>query len=268
MISSSHPQALQRYTAAHELGHHLLHREGYSLDGKADIDSASGPDTEREAQLFAAQLLLPPIMVGAAVRQVRAKSHGDITAPQAYEMSGLLGVSYSAMVHTLADQKHITRGEQNRLLAVQPKMIKAILHLGPRRHAPRTVDLSGTDALDLSATTVGDEVAVNLPENRTNGTGGSLAPTESLSRQGSIGTFPDVARAKRRESAREVAASSSSPLKKPGPWNVRLAYAPVHRLDRPVDEIELSGTSRATAGIEHANRYVRRFLEAEQRGGQ
>ena len=269
MISSSHPQALQRYTAAHELGHHLLHREEYSLDGKADIASSSGSDSEREAQLFAAQLLMPPFTVAAAMRQVGARSNGPITAPQVYEMSGLLGVSYSAMVHTLAGLHHITRREQTRLWAVQPKIIKTDLAFGtnPARTA-HVWAVRGPDAVDLSATTVGDEVAIELPENRTTGHRW-FTRTDGEAVEASFDRYVSG-----RSPAEQVRIGAGGrrqliiAINEPGSWSVRLAYAPAHRRDHPIDEIELTGTSRPPAGIDHANSYVRRFLEAEQRGDQ
>ncbi|MBO9049527.1 ImmA/IrrE family metallo-endopeptidase [Curtobacterium flaccumfaciens] len=273
MISSSHPQALQRYTAAHELGHHLLHREEYSLDGKAEIasgsGSGSGSDSEREAQLFAGQLLMPPFTVAAAMRQVGARNNGGITAPHVYEMSGLLGVSYSAMVHTLAGLHHINRSEQARLLAVRPKIIKADLAFGtnPARTA-HVWAVRGPDAVDLSATTVGDEVAVELPENRTTGHRW-FARTDGDAVEPSFDRYVSG-----RSSGEEVRIGAGGrrqliiAINEPGSWSVRLAYSPAHRRDRPIEQIELTGTSRVPAGIDHANSYVRRFLEAEQRGDQ
>lgn len=75
VLNSSHHPNRQRFTAAHELGHHLLHSE-YLLEGvhvdkgvlKRDSLSASGKDLkEVAANAFAAELLMPRSLVSAFV---------------------------------------------------------------------------------------------------------------------------------------------------------------------------------------------------------
>ena len=75
--NSSHPQVRQRFTIAHEIGHFLLHRGDSSLfiDERyfavfRDKKSSQGVDhREREANSFAAALLMPSALVRAEIEQ-------------------------------------------------------------------------------------------------------------------------------------------------------------------------------------------------------
>lgn len=75
VVNSSHHPNRQRFTIAHECGHHILHedwlRQGVHVDKgilKRDPLSSSGRDLkEIAANAFAAELLMPRAMVGAAI---------------------------------------------------------------------------------------------------------------------------------------------------------------------------------------------------------
>ncbi len=68
-VNSDHPPARQRFTIAHELAHYLLHegevvhydgdRRGFAVNLRSEGSSESKKDLEREANLFAAELLMP-----------------------------------------------------------------------------------------------------------------------------------------------------------------------------------------------------------------
>lgn len=67
-VNPSHPEVRQRFTIAHELGHYLMHPPGTDdvhIDKDFEIRfrdnlSSQGTDTnEREANFFAAELLMP-----------------------------------------------------------------------------------------------------------------------------------------------------------------------------------------------------------------
>jgi Zn-dependent peptidase ImmA (M78 family) len=84
MISLAFPIEYQRYTLAHEIAHWILHqglihhREEVGLDGRSSPHQAK-PE-EREAQIFAAVLLMPDDQV---VREFNARFGGaiDCTLP-------------------------------------------------------------------------------------------------------------------------------------------------------------------------------------------
>ena len=62
VVHSGHPRPLQRFTAAHEYGHHVL-GHSHSLDTQAEIEGqptdAADPLAEIAAQAFAGALLMP-----------------------------------------------------------------------------------------------------------------------------------------------------------------------------------------------------------------
>jgi Zn-dependent peptidase ImmA (M78 family) len=74
-VNSLHHPNRQRFTLAHELAHIQLHRD--QLENAVHVDkgslrrdllSAAGTDsTEREANAFAAELLMPPALLAAAL---------------------------------------------------------------------------------------------------------------------------------------------------------------------------------------------------------
>ena len=101
------------FTVAHELGHHVLHREHY-LQGQSTDDgeilcreTGNKPQIEIEADRFAAALLIPADKVSMAVAgkatkigtvgQARALANDLITK------SGFSNVSNSAMINRLKD---------------------------------------------------------------------------------------------------------------------------------------------------------------------
>jgi hypothetical protein len=67
-VRSDEPDLRCRFTIAHEVGHHLLHADGAAvLCRPADVDQAKAADRgrEREANRFAAELLMPEELVRA-----------------------------------------------------------------------------------------------------------------------------------------------------------------------------------------------------------
>lgn len=85
--NASHHINRQRFTIAHELGHYLLHKAeavhlddrklGYMLQWR-DANSATGEDiNEREANLFAAELLMPANLLEKDLRGKKLDLLGD-----------------------------------------------------------------------------------------------------------------------------------------------------------------------------------------------
>jgi IrrE N-terminal-like domain len=68
-VRRDEPAPRRRFTVAHEIGHHLLHSDGATvLCRPADVEAAAGDERarEREANRFAAELLMPEALVRAA----------------------------------------------------------------------------------------------------------------------------------------------------------------------------------------------------------
>lgn len=103
------PLGRRRYTAAHELGHFLLHRDRmvggrWIGDTKETIREADGEDTadmEREADRFAAELLMPAGVCRARAAAFKAAYRVCPLTAFAYHLSSELLVSPEAMRYRL-----------------------------------------------------------------------------------------------------------------------------------------------------------------------
>jgi hypothetical protein len=80
-VSAADPLPRRRFSAAHELGHFVLHRQAmgrFRADTDATLREAEGDAAdlmEREANRFAAELLMPAEVCRARAAQLRAR-HG------------------------------------------------------------------------------------------------------------------------------------------------------------------------------------------------
>jgi Zn-dependent peptidase ImmA (M78 family)/predicted secreted protein len=118
---------IQRFTAAHELGHHALGHKAVSLDkdvGFVGRGESSGHESqELEADAFASAFLLPDWLLVAHARRHHWGKH-ELTNPDiVYQLSLRLGASYAATCWALADQI-IDRSTAERLAATAPKKSK------------------------------------------------------------------------------------------------------------------------------------------------
>ncbi len=131
VVHSGHPLPLQRFTAAHEYGHHVL-GHSHSLDTEAEIEGhptgAADPIAEIEAQAFAGALLMPLHLVNRA-----AADHDiDFASPspsQVYLLAVRFGVSYQAMRTQLRAYDLVTADVFDQL-DVPPVQIKESLGNG------------------------------------------------------------------------------------------------------------------------------------------
>lgn len=95
VVNRDQPPARKTFTIAHELGHHLLHR-AYTESGEYQIfprrnEYPNGkPEEEREADAFAANLLVPMKML---------RRYRDFASP--YELSKMFLVSQDVILHRL-----------------------------------------------------------------------------------------------------------------------------------------------------------------------
>lgn len=129
IVTTERQLPVQRFTAAHELGHAALGHES-SLDiedilaRSPFVDGASYDLREIQANAFASQLLTPSwLLVTHMQRQGWARDR--LTDPDTvYQLSLRLGTSYSATCHALARNNVITKVASSSLLKIQPKAIK------------------------------------------------------------------------------------------------------------------------------------------------
>lgn len=163
-----HP-ALQRYTAAHELGHHVMGHEA-GIDPERNITRWTSLNTqELDAQMFAAEFLMPLAAVNAAASSLGI-GPGNLGALAVYQLSLRLRTSYSAMITRLQTLSWVDRTEVARLRSIQPKQLKARLLGRPPTDSRSDVWLV-TDRQEPAAISplVGDEVLFSLEETPSTG---------------------------------------------------------------------------------------------------
>lgn len=169
MLTTRRGPSVQRYTAAHEIGHWVMDVNDPAFDTDDDIYH---PTTDREllAQLFAGQLLMPPPLVFETCARYGITSDDTATGSAVYLTARDMGASYEAAVRQLANLEIVSLSTRDTLLTHTRAQIKAELCHG---HRPRgavdvwPVDLraAGGDVNVIE----GDEVVIILPENRTTG---------------------------------------------------------------------------------------------------
>lgn len=171
MITTARPVSVQRFTAAHELGHWRLdHGHGLALDGAEHILGRSPLEGEQLAQFFAANLLMPPPMVYGVLERSAVES-GNVLPDHVYAVGREAGVSYEAAARQLRNLDVISGSELYDLLKLRPIKVKAGLALG-RRPVNGYADVWPVNehwSDQVLCLRVEDEVVVSLPENRTTG---------------------------------------------------------------------------------------------------
>jgi Zn-dependent peptidase ImmA (M78 family) len=107
-VNSAHPMVRQRFTIAHELGHLRLHPgkelilDHVRLNLRDDTSSLGTDSEEREANAFAAELLMPRAEVVGGVRRVLDRG-GTTDARFIADLAGLFDVSEQAMEFRLVN---------------------------------------------------------------------------------------------------------------------------------------------------------------------
>lgn len=120
LVNSAIESHIGRYsfTIAHEIGHHVLHREEFYRQSKSKHIMCRGmkerPIEEMQADRFAESLLMPANLVKEHFRKVRNKNifkpeNPYIVASKVIESTGLNNVSVKAMVVRLNHLELITK---------------------------------------------------------------------------------------------------------------------------------------------------------------
>jgi predicted secreted protein len=134
VVTSQRPLSIQRFTAAHELGHAYM-KHKVSLDDSSILQWAAVRQRQfdyREvaADAFGATFLMPRWLmeIHAGRQQWNARQMKQPVA--AYQMSLRLGASYDATCRSLETNGVIGRSDRELLLEVQPRDIKRELLQG------------------------------------------------------------------------------------------------------------------------------------------
>lgn len=170
LINNQHPLHLQRMTAAHEYGHHVLKHE-VSLDEEEAIEGRlSNGLREQEAFAFASALMIPLDGVHAKLPASWRPGRRWMPNPEAlYAMAAEFGVSYRALVVQLAALEIISWRQAEEFRDVSPLRIKRDLASGQEPANTRvTVWRFGRDDNGRRVTTdIGDEIHLYLPAGTT-----------------------------------------------------------------------------------------------------
>jgi Zn-dependent peptidase ImmA (M78 family) len=168
-VNSQHPESVQRFTVAHEIGHHVLGHQ-HTTDDVGDLGVFAGSKLEEaQAQVFAASLLLPLPFVNRVLRDL--ERGGRLGPAEVYTFSRQTGVSYTAAVWTLQNMHRLSR--QSAQLFIKRGAAAAKTELRGRnwiRDARADVWMLGPNQTGLSVVCrIGDEVHIRLPENLSTG---------------------------------------------------------------------------------------------------
>lgn len=132
IVTSQRPLPVQRFTAAHELGHEALGHEA-SFDEEELLARALFVTEERydrqeiQANAFASQLLTPPWLIVQHMKR-QGWNRDSLTDPVVvYQLALRMGSSYSATCYALEQSKGLDRPTREKLLKVKPKAIKQSL---------------------------------------------------------------------------------------------------------------------------------------------
>lgn len=130
LINSNLPLSVQRFTAAHELGHLYLGHKTISLEQEVDFvpERRSGIDNDEiVAETFGAFFLMPKALVMGSMRDL-AVQRDRVTPPDAYLMALRMGTSYAATVNQLQTLKLVRPAQAVELRKHAPKQIKEKLN--------------------------------------------------------------------------------------------------------------------------------------------
>lgn len=166
IINSRHPPSLQRFTAAHELGHHVLQHVA-AVDDRARIEGTARGLDRREvaAQAFAADFLMPLPLVNRTLRDLGLRTRNpELDEVIVYRMAVKLGASYAAMANQLAALGKTSWARAKELKRIAPVRIKALLAGRDLDNARADVWIVRGDPGQRVEVRVEDEIHVLLPQ--------------------------------------------------------------------------------------------------------
>lgn len=180
VINSQHPLTLQRFTAAHEYGHHVLGHTA-SADDESRIFRRPHDLQEVAAQAFAGEFLMPLQLVNYTLRTMGITGNQlSLTARQVYELALELGVSYGAAVTQLVGQHIVPVSVGQKLRKQSPLTLKTAISGSKPLNAWADVWILDESQEGRALTPrLRDEIHVSLEENPTTGYVWTLAEDAS-----------------------------------------------------------------------------------------
>ncbi|MXY33960.1 MAG: ImmA/IrrE family metallo-endopeptidase, partial [Boseongicola sp. SB0664_bin_43] len=149
ILNTERPLGMQRFTAAHELGHLTLGHDPHADDERIlrrgpiadDRTYRQVAPEEREADAFASWFLLPSHLITAQMEVQGWDVHRFSSPATIYQASLRFGTSYAGAIYGLEREKVITRGMRHELLKAKPKDLKLELLDGHALPNPRRSDV-------------------------------------------------------------------------------------------------------------------------------
>jgi Zn-dependent peptidase ImmA (M78 family) len=186
LITTRRDHHVQRFTAAHELGHHVLGHRRPSLDRKIGYvgrgEITDHPVQELEADAFANDFLLPKWLIVAQARR-QGWFRADLRkADVVYQLSLRLGASYTATCWALQGSNLIDRRTAQDLAVVSPRIVKKRAFPGVAPDKTRHLDVWRLSERDRGSEVLGnpdDKLVLELKENVGSGYSWDVAPLES-----------------------------------------------------------------------------------------
>jgi hypothetical protein len=127
-VCAHRPSGLQRFIAAHELGHHLL-GHGAMIDRELDYKErfSSFPNEEKLAEVFARFLLMPLRAVHKGFKNIGSVL-ANLQPADVFRVSCWLGVGYSTLLHQMRfSLRMLAPKDFERLTKTKPQQIKTAL---------------------------------------------------------------------------------------------------------------------------------------------
>lgn len=169
VVNSQHPETLQRFTCAHEVGHHVLGHASHTDDASTLQRMSDLALQEHQAQVFAAALLMPAPLVNRTLHQLGVT--GPLRPADIYAASRDMAVSYTAALWGLTVLRKINAATAADLARKGPRSAKDALRGGPSVTDPRA-DIWVLDDSEDNTTVrcrVGDEIHIRLTEDLSTG---------------------------------------------------------------------------------------------------
>jgi hypothetical protein len=167
LINSARPASLQRYTAAHELGHWYMDQDVLSVDtDEAILGHHHQEAREIDAQVFAAHFLMPLELLHPIARRYGIRRGVPADAEQVYQAARDMHVSYEAAVRQLNTTGFLSAANREQLLLAKPAVIKQRLTDGmslPNARGDVWIIEHPSDRAEIRAV-VGDAILLRLTE--------------------------------------------------------------------------------------------------------
>ncbi|WP_346234057.1 ImmA/IrrE family metallo-endopeptidase [Parafrigoribacterium mesophilum] len=169
-INSARPVEMQRFTAAHELGHLYLHNGVLDWDGFDQVAGSAQTPREHTAQFFASHFLMPRKLVNSVLHRNGHVRNTPVSPQLAYLASRDLRVSYEALVVQLDNLDIITSAQCRRLRDLELKSIKKNFADGWSAEDSRAhiwiPDVAGLGTISVA---LHDEIIITVTEDRGSG---------------------------------------------------------------------------------------------------